>query len=70
MGSLAGLDQRESKEKVLELSKTQEIVFGDLNNFDVVGADKEKGAFLSPILFLNVNPFTKTDCHNIEAFGL
>lgn len=70
MGSLAGLDQREEvKEKVLELAKTQEIVFGDLNNFDVVGADKEKGAFLSPILFLNENPFTKTDCHNIEAFG-
>ncbi len=70
MGSLAGLDQREEvKEKVLELAKTQEIVFGDLNNFDVVGADKEKGAFLSPILFLNEDPFTKTDCHNIEAFG-
>jgi len=70
MGSLAGLDQREEvREKVLELSKSQEIVFGDLNNFDVVGADKEKGAFLSPILFLNEDPFTKTDCHNIEAFG-
>ena len=70
MGSLAGLEQREEvKEKVLELSKSQEIVYGDLNHFDVVGADKEKGAFLAPILFLNDNPFTKTDCHNIEAFG-
>ena len=70
MGSLAGLEQREEvKEKVLELAKSQEIVFGDLNNFDVVGADKEKGAFLSPILFLNNDPFTNTDCHNIEAFG-
>jgi oxepin-CoA hydrolase/3-oxo-5,6-dehydrosuberyl-CoA semialdehyde dehydrogenase len=70
MGSLAGLDQREEViEKVQELSKSQEIVYGDLNNFDVLGADKEKGAFLSPILFLNEDPFTKTDCHNIEAFG-
>ena len=70
MGSLAGLEQREEvRERVLELAKSQEIVFGDLNNFDVVGADKEKGAFLSPILFLNNVPFTKTDCHNIEAFG-
>lgn len=70
MGSLAGQDQREEvKEKVLELSKSQEIVYGDLSNFDVVGADKEKGAFISPILFLNEDPFTKTDCHNIEAFG-
>lgn len=70
MGSLAGLEQREEvKEKVLELSKSQEIVYGDLNHFDVVGAVKEKGAFLAPILFLNDDPFTKTDCHNIEAFG-
>ena len=70
MGSLAGLEQREEvKEKVLELSKSQEIVYGDLNHFDVLGADKEKGAFLAPILFLNDDPFTKTDCHNIEAFG-
>ena len=70
MGSLAGLEQREEvKEKVLELSKSQEIVYGDLNHFDVLGADKEKGAFLAPILFLNGDPFTKTDCHNIEAFG-
>ena len=70
MGSLAGLEQREEvKEKVLELSKSQEIVYGDLNHFDVLGADKEKGAFIAPILFLNDDPFTKTDCHNIEAFG-
>lgn len=70
MGSLAGLEQvAEVKEKVQQLAKSQEIVFGDLENFDVTGADKSKGAFLSPILFLNDDPFNKTDCHNIEAFG-
>jgi oxepin-CoA hydrolase / 3-oxo-5,6-dehydrosuberyl-CoA semialdehyde dehydrogenase len=40
-----------------------------LDTFDVVGADKNKGAFFSPILFLNNDPHTKTDVHNIEAFG-
>ena len=70
MGSLAGLEQREEvKDKILELSKSQEIIFGDLSNFEVVGADKEKGAFLPPILFLNNDPFNKIDCHNLEAFG-
>lgn len=70
MGSLAGLDQREEvKEKVQQLAKSQEIVFGDLDNFDVMGADKNKGAFMSPILFLNDDPFNKTDVHNVEAFG-
>jgi len=40
-----------------------------MNNFAVTGADKDKGAFMSPILFLNKNPFKFQDCHNIEAFG-
>lgn len=70
MGALAGKSQvQEVKEKVLQLSKTQKIVYGDLENFVVTGADKDKGAFMSPILFLNENPFVNTDCHNIEAFG-
>ena len=70
MGSLAGQPQvKEVTEKVNLLAKSQEIVFGDLNHFEVTGADKSKGAFISPILFLNDSPFEKTDCHNIEAFG-
>ena len=70
MGALAGKSQlAEVKEKVMLLKKSQQIVFGDLDNFDVVGADKNKGAFMSPILFMNDNPFKNTDVHNIEAFG-
>ncbi len=70
MGALAGKSQqREVAEKVFQLAKTQEIIFGDMNNFNVTGADKDKGAFMSPILFLNKNPFKFQDCHNIEAFG-
>jgi oxepin-CoA hydrolase / 3-oxo-5,6-dehydrosuberyl-CoA semialdehyde dehydrogenase len=70
MGSLAGHSQlKEVIEKVELLSKTQKIVYGDLKNFNVVGADKNKGAFMSPILFLNEDPFKNTDVHNVEAFG-
>ena len=70
MGSLAGNEQKEEvAEKVQQLSKSQEIIFGSLENFEVIGANKNKGAFISPILFLNDDPFNKTDCHNIEAFG-
>ncbi|MAX69326.1 MAG: phenylacetic acid degradation bifunctional protein PaaZ [Flavobacteriales bacterium] len=70
MGSLAGNEQKiEVTEKVQQLAKSQEIVFGSLEEFEVTGADKNKGAFISPILFLNDDPFNKTDCHNIEAFG-
>ena len=47
----------------------QKIVSGDLENFDVEGADKNLGAFFSPILFRNEDPFNKVACHDIEAFG-
>ena len=70
MGSLAGNEQKlEVTEKIHQLSKSQKIVFGNLENFEVIGADKNKGAFIPPILFLNTDPFNQTDCHNIEAFG-
>lgn len=70
MGSLAGQAQREEvREKIHELARSQAIVIGDLENFEVKGADKNKGAFLPPIVFLNDDPINKTDCHNIEAFG-
>ncbi len=70
MGALAGKDQlNDVIENVKLLMKTQEIVFGDLNKVDVMGADATKGSFMSPILFLNKDPFKNQDCHNIEAFG-
>lgn len=70
MGALAGKSQVEDVlQKIEQLKKSQEIVIGDYNNFNVTGADKNKGAFLPPIVFLNKNPFKNTDCHNVEAFG-
>lgn len=70
MGSLAGKDQlQDVKDRVNELAKTQEIVFGNIDEVAVTGADAKAGAFMSPILFLNKDPFRFQDCHNIEAFG-
>jgi len=70
MGPLAGITQRnEVREKVQQLAKSQNIVIGDMEHFEVIGADKEKGAFLPPLIFLNTDPFKNLDCHSIEAFG-
>lgn len=70
MGSLVNRIQVERvRAAVDELSKSQQLVFGDLDNFEVVGADRAKGAFFSPVLFLNDQPFDKLDVHSIEAFG-
>ncbi len=70
MGALASKVQvQRLMENVERLKKSQEIVFGDMRDFEVQGADKEKGAFVSPILFRNNDPFKHTDVHEIEAFG-
>lgn len=70
MGSLATRLQVERVRANVELlAQSQQMVYGSLDEFDVVGADKNKGAFFSPILFLNDQPFDKLDVHNIEAFG-
>lgn len=70
MGALAGVSQlQEVRQKVNELAASQELVFGDLHQVDLIGADADKGAFMSPILFVNTDPFRKTDVHHIEAFG-
>lgn len=70
MGALATPSQvLRVKENVELLSKSQSIVYGDMENFDVTGADKNKGAFFSPILFRNEKPLEQTAVHEVEAFG-
>lgn len=70
MGSLATRGQVDAvRASVEQLSKSQKIVYGNMDEFEVLGADKNIGAFFSPILFRNNDPFNDTDVHNIEAFG-
>ena len=70
MGALASKNQVDRvRSSVEKLMGSQEIIYGDLDKFEVLGADKTTGAFFSPILFLNTDPFNKIDCHETEAFG-
>lgn len=71
MGALAGKDQLEEVTKrVAELAKSSELVYGSLENTgEAMGADWKKGAFMSPLLFVNQNPLNTEEVHNIEAFG-
>ncbi|WP_276480739.1 phenylacetic acid degradation bifunctional protein PaaZ [Paraflavitalea pollutisoli] len=70
MGSLAGQSQRdEVRAQVQKLLSSSQIVYGSLDSVQVVDADAEKGAFMSPLLLLNENPFADTTVHEVEAFG-
>jgi oxepin-CoA hydrolase/3-oxo-5,6-dehydrosuberyl-CoA semialdehyde dehydrogenase len=70
MGALAGMSQREDVlEKLALLTQSSEIVFGDPKNVEVIDGDAIKGAFISPILLLNKEPFKNLATHEVEAFG-
>ncbi|MEU4383742.1 phenylacetic acid degradation bifunctional protein PaaZ [Promicromonospora sp. NPDC023805] len=68
MGALASLGQRDEVRKAIEaLRTTADIVYGDPAHVDVVGADAERGAFLSPVL-LRARPGA-AEPHDVEPFG-
>lgn len=70
MGSLAGQSQRdEVKGQVQKLLASSRIIYGSLDSVEVIDADAQKGAFMSPLLLLNDHPFTGEETHNVEAFG-
>jgi oxepin-CoA hydrolase/3-oxo-5,6-dehydrosuberyl-CoA semialdehyde dehydrogenase len=70
MGSLAGQTQRkEVLTQVQKLLATSQIIYGSLDSVQVMDADAQVGAFMSPILLKNENPFGCSEPHEIEAFG-
>ncbi|MCB0704788.1 MAG: phenylacetic acid degradation bifunctional protein PaaZ [Saprospiraceae bacterium] len=71
MGSLVSVSQlQEVRRRVAELQKGSRLVYGDPEVAgEVLGADTQNGAFMSPLLFVNDAPFENTQTHNIEAFG-
>ena len=69
MGALASLDQREEVRRSLKaLLSVGTAVFGDPERVDVVGADAERGAFISPVL-IKADDAERAEPHEVEAFG-
>lgn len=69
MGALASQSQRdEVRARVGELTGAAELVYGSLDDFEVVGADAERGAFLRPLLLRCTDSRSDT-VHDVEAFG-
>jgi oxepin-CoA hydrolase / 3-oxo-5,6-dehydrosuberyl-CoA semialdehyde dehydrogenase len=70
MGSLASLGQREEvKQNIQKLLASSQMVYGSLDSIEVIDADAHKGAFLSPILLMNEDPFKIEAVHDVECFG-
>ena len=70
MGAMAGTHQRdEVKQNVQQLLASSQIAYGSLDSVQLIDADADKGAFLSPLLLVNNNPFTSSAVHEVECFG-
>lgn len=70
MGPLASLGQlRDVREKVAEMAKVSEIVFGDPEKVELQGDNLQQGSFISPILMRCDNPHDAAAIHEVEAFG-
>ncbi len=68
MGALASLAQRDEVRKAVQILRSSaEIVYGDPDHVDVVDADAEAGAFMSPILLRATAGASEP--HDVEAFG-
>jgi oxepin-CoA hydrolase/3-oxo-5,6-dehydrosuberyl-CoA semialdehyde dehydrogenase len=70
MGPLAGHPQvREVGRSLDGIRAGAQVVFGGSDDFDVVGADRQRGAFFPITLLASNAPFEKLQPHDIEAFG-
>ena len=70
MGPLASMEQKhEVLARVADLRREADLVAGNLDTFAVTGADRERGAFLPPLLLLCNSPSTSRAVHEVEAFG-
>jgi oxepin-CoA hydrolase / 3-oxo-5,6-dehydrosuberyl-CoA semialdehyde dehydrogenase len=70
MGALAGMSQRiDVLDKLSQLTAQSEIVYGNVEGINLIDAEYSKGAFMSPILLLNKDPFNNMASHEVEAFG-
>lgn len=70
MGALINRQQLDRvRAKLADMSRVTPIVFGDAEQFEVTGADRQKGAFIPPILMRNDAPLQQLITHESECFG-
>jgi len=70
MGPLAGRSQVADVRKAAErIAAVTERAYGSFDDFDVVGADRERGAFFPSLLFYATDPLAIAEPHDVEAFG-
>ena len=70
MGSLVGKSQREDVlAAVAQLKQGSEVILDGMDNFNSIGIEADKGAFMAPTLLSCSDPLNNLTPHQVEAFG-
>ncbi|GBF07620.1 bifunctional aldehyde dehydrogenase/enoyl-CoA hydratase [Deinococcus aerius] len=69
MGALVSTEQRERVRRTLDALKAETSIVIGGEERELLGGDREKGAFLDPTLLLCESPLTARGPHELEAFG-
>jgi oxepin-CoA hydrolase/3-oxo-5,6-dehydrosuberyl-CoA semialdehyde dehydrogenase len=70
MGALASVGQRaEVRARVADLAAEAEVAYGNREDFEVLDADPQRGAFFMPTLLFCERPISAKAVHSVEAFG-
>lgn len=70
MGPVASTDQRrEVLDQISKLQREAELVYGNSGQLEVLGADRERGAFVAPTLLYCRDTRGAEAIHSVEAFG-
>lgn len=70
MGALVSKAQQEKvRQSIAQLAQHTPIVCGNPDVYELIGAQREKGAFMPPVVLYNPKPFEYLDTHQVEAFG-
>jgi oxepin-CoA hydrolase / 3-oxo-5,6-dehydrosuberyl-CoA semialdehyde dehydrogenase len=70
MGPLVSLAQREEVlARLADLRREADLVVGNPDEFAIKDADRERGAFVPPLLLLCREPHSARAVHEVEAFG-
>lgn len=70
MGPLVSQEQRtEVLARVTQLRAETDLVSGDPDRFEIRGGDRQRGAFVPPLLLHCKDPAAANAVHEVEAFG-
>jgi len=70
MGALVGKSQRDDViEAVARLKQSSELLLDGETNFEPIGVEQGRGAFMAPTLLLCNKPLEIATPHEVEAFG-